>query len=146
MFDLLDLRAVSYNLRVMAGGDLAETVTPFVEVLYGQLLARGVQYFLPGSHLENRGSLPRAAGGIVFDAEWDTGLRFDWLGHRYELTAPDGGFTEHQERLLRAIGRALAARYELLIDPRTAAQAPAIFSGLPEDRFVSGVSRNRKIR
>jgi len=121
----------------MAGGDLAETVTPFVEVLYGQLLARGVQYFLPGSHLENRGFLPRVAGGIVFDADSETGLRFDWLGHRYELTAPGGGFTEHQERLLRAIGRALAARYELLIDPRTAAQAPAIFSGLPEDRFVS---------
>ena len=121
----------------MTPGPLAESAAPFLEVLYGQLLARGVQYFLPLGRLESRGSLPHVSTGMVFHPRAETGLRFDWLGHQYELTAPGGQFTEHEERLARAIGRALAARYQLLIDPRTAAQAPAIFSGLPEDRFVS---------
>jgi hypothetical protein len=129
--------AVRYHLIVVTRGGVAESVTPFLEVFYGQLLARGVQYFLPASRLENCGSLPNLAAAIAFHPRSDTGLRFEWLGHEYELTVPGGQFTDHQERLLHAIGRALAARYQLLIDPRTAAQAPAIFSGLPEDRFVS---------
>lgn len=129
--------ALVYHLKAMTRGGLLESLTPFLEVLYGRLLARGVQYFLPSSRLENRGSLPNPADAIIFHPRSETGLRFEWLGHEYELTAPGGEFTEHQERLLRAIGRALAARYQLLIDPRTAAQASAILSGLPEDRFVS---------
>ena len=121
----------------MTRGGLAESIAPFVEILYGQLLEHGVQYFLPSSRLENCGSLPNPGAAFVFHPRSDTGLRFQWLSHEYELTAPVGQFTEHQERLLNAIGRALAARFQILIDPRTAAQAPAIFSGLLEDRFVS---------
>jgi hypothetical protein len=121
----------------MTRDDPSEPVTPFLDVLYDQLLARGVQYFLPATRLENRGSLPGTATGIVFHPYAATGFRFDWLGRQYELTNPGGLFTEHEERLLRAIGRALAARYQLLIDPRAATHATAIFSGLPEDRFIS---------
>jgi hypothetical protein len=57
--------AVTYHLKAMTQGGVAESVTPFLEVLYGQLLARGVQYFLPASRLENCGALPNLAAAIA---------------------------------------------------------------------------------
>lgn len=109
---------------------------PVLEGLYQQFLKRGIQYFLPSSHLEITGRVAESTPQIVFDAMYDSGLGFEWRGSKYALTN-HREFSDHQRRMLRSIAKFLSTRYELLFDRETGAQNMPIFGGLTEDRYVS---------
>jgi hypothetical protein len=113
-----------------------ETGRPVLDKLYQQFLRRGVQYFLPSSHLEMVGHVQEITPEIVFHATSQAGLSFEWLGSRYAVTN-HREFTLHEQRMVRSIGRFLSTRYELLFDREFAAQNLPIFGGLTEDRYVS---------
>jgi hypothetical protein len=104
--------------------------------LYDQLLSRGVQYFLPSSHLASVGPVPQPTREIVFHAVSPTELHFDWLGIRYVLTNYRE-FTDHEQRMVRSIVRFLSTRYELLFEKETTARNIPMFGGLIEDHYVS---------
>jgi hypothetical protein len=109
---------------------------PLLNGLYDQLLRRGIQYFLPSSRLDIVETVPEATPDIVFHEGSPVELRFDWLGSRYALTN-SREFTDHQQRMVHAIGKFLSTRYELLFDRETTAVSMPIFGGLTEDRYVS---------
>jgi hypothetical protein len=113
-----------------------ENGRPVLDGLYQQLLIRGVQYFLPSSHLEIVGDARESTPQIVFDPTPDDGLSFEWLGNRYALTNRKE-LSDHEQRMLRSIGRFLSTRYELLFNREIAGRNIPIFGGLPEDRYVS---------
>ncbi len=117
-------------------GVSSESGRPVLEGLYDQLLRRGVQYFLPSSHLEIVGRVPESTPHIVFHASSQGGLNFDWLGNRYALTN-HRDFTDHEQKMLRGIARFLSTRYELLFNPASDARSISMFGGLTEDRYVS---------
>jgi hypothetical protein len=114
----------------------AENSTPILDVLYAQLLRRGVQYFLPSSHLDIVGQDPESTSEITFHRATDDGLNFAWLGDQYKLVN-GRRFSDHEQKMVRSIVRFLSARYNLLFDSETATRSSTIFSGLPEDRYVS---------
>jgi hypothetical protein len=113
-----------------------ESGRPVLDDLYEQLLRRGVQYFLPSSQLEMVERLHRSTPQIVFRPTSHGGLGFEWLGSRYVLTNHKG-FSDHEQRMVRSIGRFLSTRYELLFDRESAARNMPIFGGLTEGRYVS---------
>src|SRR5438477_6175253 len=113
-----------------------ESGRPVLDGLYQQLLRRGVQYFLPSSHLEMAGHVRESTPEIVFRATSHGDLGFEWLGSRYTLTN-QREFSDHEQRMLRSICRFLSTRYELLFDREIAARNMPIFGGLTEDRYVS---------
>jgi hypothetical protein len=120
----------------MIGEVSKESGRPVLDGLYQQFLRRGIQYFLPSSHLEMIGRARESTPEIVFDATSQAGLGFEWLGSRYALTN-HRAFSDHEQRMVRSIGRFLSTRYELLFDREIAAQNMPIFGGLTEDRYVS---------
>src|SRR5260370_32959579 len=101
---------------------------------YQQLLKRGVQYFLPSSHLEIVGQVPESTPEVVFDATSQAGLSFEWRGDRYALTN-HREFIEHEQKMVRSIGRFLSTRHALLFDSEAVARNMPIFGGLTEDRY-----------
>ena len=113
------------------------TATPlFIDALYGELLARGIEYFFPGSRLAPIGTTRPSRPALVCRQTPDDTFELDWLGVRYVLRTGTP-FTESQSRLLHSIGRVLSVRYQLLSNPALAAENLHLFRGLPEDRFVS---------
>jgi hypothetical protein len=114
----------------------SETGKLVLEGLYQQLLRRGVQYFLPTSRLEIIQQLPESRSQALFDKAMRDGVFFEWLGNRYGLTNTRE-FTDHEQRMVRSIGRFLSTRYELLFDREIMAHNAPVFGGLPEDRYVS---------
>jgi hypothetical protein len=108
--------------------EITESGGPVLGGLYEQLLRRGIQYFLPTSHLEI----------IGYDSEPTSQpeLSFEYLGARYRLTNPRD-FTDHERKMVRSICRFLATRYQLLFEGETAAVNMPLFGGLTEDRYVS---------
>ena len=109
---------------------------PVLNGLYQQLLRRGIQYFLPSSHLEIAGEVEEYTPQIVLRAANRDGLSFDWLGNKYALSN-HREFTDHQQRMVRSIAKFLTTRHELLFNRDVAAQNMPIFGGLTEDRYVS---------
>jgi hypothetical protein len=109
---------------------------PILDDLYEQLLRRGVQYFLPLSHLNVIGRAPDSMPEITLQRVSGTSLHFEWLGIQYALTN-EKTFSDHEQTMLQSIGRFLAARYNRLFHSEIALRDPTIFAGLPEDRYVS---------
>jgi hypothetical protein len=102
----------------MALSVLKESGKAVLNRLYQQVLRRGVQYFLPSSHLEIVGDVQEWTPQIVLQATSRGGLSFDWLGNRYALTSPRE-FSDHQQRMIGSIAKFLSTRYELLFDRDT---------------------------
>src|SRR6266567_1155905 len=113
-----------------------ESGRPALDGLYQQLLRRGVQYFLPSSHLEMIGQVRESTPEVVFRSASQSELSFEWLGDRYTLTS-QRDFSDHEQKMVRSIGRFLSTRYALLFDSDAAARNMPIFGGLTEDRYVS---------
>src|SRR5215469_6160018 len=110
---------------------------PILAGFYDQLLRRGVQYFLPASHLAIVGGrVPRPTREIVFHPASPGEMHFDSLGIRYVLKN-DREFTDHERRMVRSILKFLSTRYEVLFERETTAPNFPIFSGLIEDHYVS---------
>src|SRR5947209_14891759 len=104
--------------------------------LYEQLLTRGVRYFLPSSGFEIAGQARKFTPEIAFYAAGPKQLELEWLGVRYVATSR-AGFSDHEQRMVRSIGRFLSTRYRLLFDRETHARNFPVFGGLTEDRYVS---------
>jgi hypothetical protein len=68
----------------------------------------------------------------------DGGADLEWLGSKYSLVNQGNNFTEHEHKLLKSIGKVLSTRYQLLFNAEVVARSSEIFSGLPEDHYVSG--------
>ncbi len=128
--------AASRHPKVMHLEVRSETATPVLDVLYGQLLKRGIQYFLPFSQLNVIGRAQDSTPEITSLRTTGCSLNFEWLGNQYALTNGKP-FSDHEQTMLRSIGRFLTARYNLLFNSEIAVRNPAIFAGLPEDRYVS---------
>jgi hypothetical protein len=73
---------------------------------------------------------------IVFHETSQAGLSFEWRGCKYALTN-HREFSDHEQKMVRSIGRFLSTRYELVFNSETAARNMPIFGGLTEDRYVS---------
>jgi hypothetical protein len=116
-------------------GAVAESPRPFLEVLYSDLLGRGVQYFLPSVRLNVVGAALSHTPVVQYEKTTD-GLQLDWLGVRYAIatTRPLSG---NERKLLKSVSRVLSSRYRFLIDRELAAKAIDLFRGVPEDRYVS---------
>jgi hypothetical protein len=134
--DFLLPPGISEHPNIVSPGASTENATSVTDVLFEQLLRRGVQYFLPFSHLEMVGRERDATPEFVFHPMPGDGLSFEWLGNRYTLTN-ERQFSDHEQTMLRSIGRFLSRRYRVLFDSEIAAQNLTIFAGLPEDRYVS---------
>jgi hypothetical protein len=116
----------------------SQSARPFVDALYREFLARGVEYFFPVARLEVIGPAT-AEGASTGNGRAPSGMvEFEWLGVRYRLSA-DAPFSAEEARLLHSIRRVLEARYHILFDTALAAQSLHLFRGLAEDRFVSAV-------
>jgi len=115
---------------------------PVLEGLYDQLLRRGIQYFFTLAQLEVLGPAETSAPEMIFDPPSGGEIRFGWLGIRY-LLHRRRHFSEHEQRMLRSIGRFLSTRYELLFDREIAARNTPFFGGLTEDRYVSAFLEQR---
>lgn len=113
------------------------TARPFVDALYPELLARGIEYFFPDARLDAIGPAAQDEPLPVRAGTGAGALEFDWFGLRYRLSAEKHVFTADEARLLDSIRRVLSARYQLLFDAALAAQRLHLFRGLPEDRYVS---------
>jgi len=114
----------------------AEDSTPILDALYEQLFRRGVQYFLPFSHLEIVGRARGSTPEIIFHRMTGGGLNFEWLGNRYALTN-GRKFSDHEQTMLRSIVCFLSRRYKLLFNSDIVARNLTIFAELPEDHYVS---------
>jgi hypothetical protein len=108
-----------------------------VDRYYEELLARGIQYFLPASELTNVGRCEETRPEMHSRLR-DGGADLEWLGSKYSLVNQGNNFTEHEHKLLKSIGKVLSTRYQLLFNAEVVARSSEIFSGLPEDHYVSG--------
>src|SRR6202163_2433896 len=109
----------------------------FIDRYFEELLARGIQYFLPSSELAIVG---RSEDGKpeLWSRLRDGGADLKWLGAKYSLFNQGKDFTEHEEKLIKGIGKVLSTRYQLLFNADVVARSSEIFNGLPEDHYVSG--------
>ena len=107
----------------------------FIDRYFEELLARGIQYFLPSSELTTVGRSEEGKpelGSHFHDAVTD----LEWLGTKYSLSNQGKNFSEHEQKLLKGIGKVLSTRYQLLFNADVVASSE-IFNGLPEDHYVS---------
>jgi len=120
-------------------------LTPTLDVvhaLYRDFLERGIRHFFPEHRLELIGE-GEPQPMLQFHHQTDGSLEMDWCGGRYFFAAPARALSEHELRLLGAIGDVLAARYRSIVFGGSAASALHLFRGLPEDRFVSAFLDHR---
>ena len=114
----------------------SEPRRPFADRYYEELLARGIQYFLPSSELTIVGRFEEGKPELHSHLR-DGGADLEWLGTKYSLVNQGKHFTEHEHKLLKSIGKVLSTRYQLLFNAEVVARSSEIFSGLPEDHYVS---------
>ena len=115
----------------------SEPHRPFIDRYYEELLTRGLQYFLPASELTKTGRSEERKSGLHSRLRAG-GVDLEWLGAKYSLINQGKDFTEHEHKLLKSIGKVLSTRYQLLFDVEVGARSLEIFSGLPEDHYISG--------
>jgi len=108
-----------------------------VHALYGGFFEKGVRYFFPQARLELKDALAEPQPALTIYNCPDGGLELYWMNRRYRLAVPGRAFTEHQLRLLGAIGGVLSARYRSIFFAVSAAASSSMFEGLAEDRYVS---------
>ena len=109
----------------------------FADGLYGELLERGIQYFLPEIGWSAREAVESLNSVELKIEQHPDRLCVEWLGQRHQLRLASGAFTDSQVRMVRRIGNVLQARYQILMDGQRAVQNFYLFRGLPEDRYVS---------
>jgi hypothetical protein len=123
--------------RLSSFSPSTEPHRPFVDRYYEELLAHGIQYFLPSSKLtivgRSEDGKPELRSHLA-----DGGADLEWLGAKYSLVNQGKDFTEHEHKLLKSIGKVLSTRYQLLFNAEVVARSSEVFSGLPEDHYVSG--------
>ena len=109
----------------------------FIDRYFEELLARGIQYFLPTSELTIVGRSEEGNTELCSNLR-DGGADLEWLGAKYSLVNQGKEFTEHEQKLLKGIGKVLSTRYKLLLNADVVVRSSETFNGLPEDHYVSG--------
>ncbi len=109
----------------------------FIDRYFEELLARGIQYFLPSSELTIVERSEEGKPELCSDLR-EGGADLEWLGAKYSLVNQGKNFTEHEHKLLKGIGKVLSTRYQLLFNAEVVARSSEIFNGLPEDHYVPG--------
>src|SRR6202163_4905204 len=109
----------------------------FIDRYFEELLARGIQYFLPSSELTLVERSEEGKAELRSHLR-DGGADLEWLGAKYSLVNQGRDFTEHEHKLVKSIGKVLSTRYQLLFNAEVVARSSEIFNGLPEDHYVSG--------
>jgi hypothetical protein len=118
--------------------DSSGNIRPFFDALYRQLLETALQYFIPDATVHPAGTTASTDPVITFGASASETLEFDWLGHRYRVKSRRlQEFRDDNVRIIRSIGRVLSIRYQLAFHPVLAAESTHLFSGTPQDRYVS---------
>jgi hypothetical protein len=108
-----------------------------VNSLYGGFFVKGVRYFFPRAQLEIVRTLVEPQTDLRILHRPDGTLQLDWMDRCYRLAVPGRALSEHQMRLLGAIGGVLSARYRSIFFAVSAAATSSLFEGLVEDRYVS---------
>jgi hypothetical protein len=106
-------------------------------LVYAELFARALSYFLPEYSLTTRESREEAAAEFSVEPVSETSVELEWLGVRYSLSHASRPITEQQLNLVRSVGRVLSIRYHYSFTPDLAGAAINLYRGLPEDRIVS---------
>ena len=109
----------------------------FADGLYGELLERGIQYFLPDTEWSARGPVESNDPLALKLTQKPGTMSVEWLGQRHELRSRSGDFTDSQARMARRVGNVLQARHQILVDGQRAVENFDLFRGVPEDRYVS---------
>jgi hypothetical protein len=108
-----------------------------VNALYSQFLERGVRYFFRDCSLELIGQIETGKPTLTFHPKSDGSIELGWFTSRYVLRHKDRSFTEHEMRLIGAVGNVFSARYRSVFKVSSLATTLNLFRGLPEDRFIS---------
>jgi hypothetical protein len=111
--------------------------TAFLDRLHHELLGQALAYFFPESTVERGARRGPAVAELAVRPEGDHAVGLEWLGVRYRMRRSAFAFTDHDHRMLRAIGRYLTARHQLA---HLASDDPGIlrlFGGRAEDHVVS---------
>src|SRR5262249_15426839 len=109
----------------------------FLDALHHELLVRALAYFFPESVFERGPEIGPPVPDLAVSREGERALALDWLGTRYSLRRAEFDFTDHDHRLLRAIGRFLGARHRFAQSRPTDAGVFRLFGGRAEDHVVS---------
>src|ERR1700736_6144394 len=96
---------------------------PFVASLFAEQLERGVRYFFRDSDLEVLGSSEPNLPDLKYREAGAGVLELEFLGIRYALSKRGLDFTDAEKKLLTAIGRVLAVRYQGVFAADLAAQS-----------------------
>jgi hypothetical protein len=107
-----------------------------LNALYGQYLERGVHYFFPACRLELLGQINASESTLTFHPDPQGSIELGWFA-RYRIGHVERPFTEHEMRLIGAVGIVLSARYRSLLEASSLAANFGFFRGLPEDRYIS---------
>jgi hypothetical protein len=109
---------------------------PFLDGLYEELLESALTYFFPSARLLRVREARTPSTVLGFADSGTKEVQFDWMGFRYSLSLQQL-LSEHEQRLLKAIGTVLSTRYELVLSQNWAMRNAQLFRGVPEDRYVS---------
>jgi hypothetical protein len=109
----------------------------FLDRLQHELLGHALAYFFPESTVEHGPRGGAAVHELTVQPEGERTVSLDWLGVRYRMQRPEFAFTEHDHRLLRAIGRYLSARHRLAQHDVGDPGVLRLFGGRAEDHVVS---------
>ena len=107
-----------------------------VRALYCNFFERGIRYFFPEAAFQYAGAAAEIVPSLQFDLS-DRTVCLEWMGSRYELARQARAFSEHELRLLGAIGLVLSARHRGIFSPPSSGYTAHLFEGLAEDRYVS---------
>ncbi|MCU1260101.1 MAG: hypothetical protein JWO80_2986, partial [Bryobacterales bacterium] len=109
----------------------------FVDALYGEMLGRGIRYFLPEIAWEETRPADRTGLELHCESLDERRLALEWMGARHEAVQPRRAFTGAEVRMVKTIGQVLKGRYEMLSYPTLEAEKFRMFRGLSEDHYVA---------
>ena len=109
----------------------------FLDTLHQKLLWHALIYFFPESTVDCGPSPEPPVPELAVDAEGEHAVTLDWLGVRHRMQRSAFAFTDHDHRMLRAIGRYLSARHRLANQASDDPGILRLFGGRAEDHVVS---------
>jgi len=108
-----------------------------VNALYGQFFESGVRHFFPSCNIEALGQPNSSPPEFAFHPRADGRLTVQWGGLEYAVHQDGRSLSQDEVRLVAAISNVLAARYRSLFNAGSGVTSFGLFSGMPEDHYVS---------
>ena len=117
--------------------DPAPAPASFLDTLHHELLGHALAYFFPESTVERGPRQEPAVPELTVRPEGEQAVTLEWLGGRYRMQRSAFAFTDHDHRMLHAIGRYLTARHRLAHEASYDPGVVRLFGGRAEDHVVS---------